>query len=256
MQGQIKTYNEDRAFGFILGEDGQDYFFHISNWKTAASLIRGSTVSFIPGESEKGKIATDIESIAKKPEFVSFGSERLKLSNIKTYGISQEYTECLHTARVKVYELTTIRFKRLLAKPKEPLNNSLCSVPTRCISRNLHLVKVISAQNSHYLSAFLLLFLKKGRLPPVSGYGEFSPGYGKRIQIGTSEHGVQSVLVFLQTTIHGFLVAELTLDDPERVLYFAAHRGFAVFNITLPVNRVVTDPGKTAGAAVNAEINF
>lgn len=139
---------------------------------------------------------------------------------------------------------------------KEPLNNSLCSVPTRCISRNLPLVKMISAQNSHYLSAFLLLFLKKGRLPPVSGYGEFSPGYGKRIQIGTSEHGVQSVLVFLQTAIHGFPVAELTLDDPERVLYFAAHRGFAVFNITLPVNRVVTDPGKTAGAAVNAEINF
>ena len=39
------------------------------------------------------------------------------------------------------------------------------------------------------------------------------------------------------------------------MLYFAAHRGFAVFNITLPVNRVVADPGKTAGAAVNAEVN-
>ena len=116
------------------------------------------------------------------------------------------------------------RTPRRETKSKEPLNNSLCSVPTRCISRNLPLVKMISAQNSHYLSAFLLLFLKKGRLPPVSGYGEFSPGHGKRIQIGTSEHGVQSVLVFLQTTIHGFPVAELTLDDPERVLYFAAHR--------------------------------
>ena len=67
------------------------------------------------------------------------------------------------------------------AEAKEPLNNSLCSVPTRCISRHLPLVKMISAQNSHYLSAFLLLFLKKGRLPPVSGYGEFSPGHGKRI---------------------------------------------------------------------------
>ena len=90
----------------------------------------------------------------------------------------------------------------------------------------------------------------------MSGCGKFSSGDGKRIQIGTSEHGVQSVLVFLQTTIHGFPVAELTLDDPERVLYFAAHRGLAVFDITLPVNRVVTDPGKTAGTAVNAEINF
>ena len=90
----------------------------------------------------------------------------------------------------------------------------------------------------------------------MSGCGKFSSCHGKRIQIGTSKHGVQSVLVFLQSAIHGFPVAELTLDDPERMLYFAAHRRFAVFNITLPVNRVVTDPGKTAGAAVNAEINF
>ena len=90
----------------------------------------------------------------------------------------------------------------------------------------------------------------------MSGCGKFSPGHGKRIQIRAGEHGVQSVLVLPQSAIHGFLVAELTLDDPERVLYFAAHRGFAVFNITLPVNRVVTDPGKSARAAVNTEINF
>ena len=90
----------------------------------------------------------------------------------------------------------------------------------------------------------------------MSGYGEFSSGDGKRIQIGTSEHSVQSVLVFLQTTIHGFLVSELTLDDPERMLYFAAHLRFAVFNITLPFDRVVTDLGKTAGTAVNAEVNL
>ena len=90
----------------------------------------------------------------------------------------------------------------------------------------------------------------------MSGCGKFSSGDGKCIQIGTSEHSVQPILVLPQSAIHGFLVAELTLDDPERVLYFAAHRGFAVFNITLPVNRVVTDTGKTAGAAVNTEINF
>ena len=90
----------------------------------------------------------------------------------------------------------------------------------------------------------------------MSGCGKFSSGDGKRIQIRAGEHGVQSVLVFLQTTIHSFLVAELTLDDPERVLYFAAHRGFAVFNVAFSVNSVVTDPGKTAGAAVNTEIIF
>lgn len=57
----------------------------------------------------------------------------------------------------------------------EPLNNSLCSVPTRCISRHLRLAKVISAQNSHYLSAFLLRFPKKGRLSLCQVVESFRP---------------------------------------------------------------------------------
>lgn len=40
-------------------------------------------------------------------------------------------------------------------KIREPLNNSLYAVPTRCISRHLRLIQVISAQNSRYSSAFL-----------------------------------------------------------------------------------------------------
>ena len=58
---------------------------------------------------------------------------------------------------------------------REPLNNSLCPVSARCISRNLHLVKAISVQNGHYFSAFLLLFLKKGRLPPYQVAESFRP---------------------------------------------------------------------------------
>ena len=58
---------------------------------------------------------------------------------------------------------------------REPLNNILCPVSTRCISRNLHLVKVISVKNGHYFSAFLLLFLKKGRLPLYQVAESFRP---------------------------------------------------------------------------------
>ena len=82
----------------------------------------------------------------------------------------------------------------------------------------------------------------------MSGCGKFSSGDGKRIQIRAGEHGVQSVLVFPQSAIHCFLIAELTLDDPKRVLHPTAQRRFAVFNVAFPVNRVVADPGKTAGA--------
>ena len=69
------------------------------------------------------------------------------------------------SAAIQEYSFTPFILPQVAVR--EPLNNSLCSVPTRCISRNLPLVKMISAQNSHYLSAFLLLFLKKGRLPPL-----------------------------------------------------------------------------------------
>ena len=75
----------------------------------------------------------------------------------------------------------------------------------------------------------------------ISGCGESSSGNSKRIQIGTGKHGVQPILVFHQSAIHRFLVAELALDDPERVFHLAAHRGLAVFNVTFPVNRVVAD---------------
>ena len=70
-------------------------------------------------------------------------------------------------------------------------------------------------------------FPEKGQTAPVSGCGKFSSGDGKRIQIRAGEHGVQSVLVFLQTTIHGFPVAELTLDDPAAVSSFRASRFWA-----------------------------
>ncbi|WP_296154502.1 cold-shock protein [Ruminococcus sp.] len=28
MRGRIKRFIEDKGYGFITGEDGQDYFFH------------------------------------------------------------------------------------------------------------------------------------------------------------------------------------------------------------------------------------
>ena len=30
MQGIVKEYNRDRGFGFITGENGDDYFVHVS----------------------------------------------------------------------------------------------------------------------------------------------------------------------------------------------------------------------------------
>ena len=85
-------------------------------------------------------------------------------ANLPPAALSQKWTVRSHRP-----------FSLLRKRNREPLNNSLYPVSTQCISRHLRLVKVISAQNSHYLSAFLLLFLKKGRLPLYQVVESFRP---------------------------------------------------------------------------------
>lgn len=91
MKGRVKMFNEEKGYGFILGEDANDYFVHITEVKSVETLTRGTIVQFEPAEAEKGKVAKSVsvsESVSQKPAFVEFGNTRIKLSNIKNYGIS------------------------------------------------------------------------------------------------------------------------------------------------------------------------
>lgn len=63
MTGTIKRLARDRGFGFIQGENGQDYFFHQSELRgglTFTELKEGQRVTFEPREAEKGPRAADI----------------------------------------------------------------------------------------------------------------------------------------------------------------------------------------------------
>lgn len=93
MNGKIKMYNEEKGFGFILGDDENDYFFHISEVKSADDICRGLSVEFTAVEGQKGPVATKIRILDKKSKaskFVTFGDIRIKASNIKNYGIASE----------------------------------------------------------------------------------------------------------------------------------------------------------------------
>ncbi|MCL2579562.1 MAG: cold shock domain-containing protein [Oscillospiraceae bacterium] len=48
MKGRVKHYNEQKKFGFILGEDGLDRFFHISGLKSIEQPSLGALVEFVP----------------------------------------------------------------------------------------------------------------------------------------------------------------------------------------------------------------
>lgn len=60
MIGKIKFYNEVKKYGFILGNDLKNYFFHISEIKFTEAIQRGHRVEFQIREKKKGYIAIDI----------------------------------------------------------------------------------------------------------------------------------------------------------------------------------------------------
>ena len=62
MKGKVKFFDENRGFGFILGDDNRDYFVHYSDLKMDGrrSLLDGEIVEFEPSENEKGLLAKNI----------------------------------------------------------------------------------------------------------------------------------------------------------------------------------------------------
>lgn len=62
MQGRVVKKMDDKGFGFIKGEDGKEYFFHMSCLKNVRfdALVVGQEVSFEDAENQKGLRAEDI----------------------------------------------------------------------------------------------------------------------------------------------------------------------------------------------------
>jgi CspA family cold shock protein len=61
MDGKVKWFNERKGYGFIEGEDGNDYFVHHTAIKGGASLYDGDAVTFDPAEGDRGKKAENVE---------------------------------------------------------------------------------------------------------------------------------------------------------------------------------------------------
>ena len=62
-EGTVKFFNTMRNFGFINGDDGNDYFVHISGIKEGTSISDGDRVSFKIVQGDKGPKAEQVEKI-------------------------------------------------------------------------------------------------------------------------------------------------------------------------------------------------
>ena len=63
MLGNVKWFNNKKGYGFVIGEDGNEYFVHYTSINQGGfkSLKDGQAVSFVPNKSDKGLEAKEVE---------------------------------------------------------------------------------------------------------------------------------------------------------------------------------------------------
>ena len=60
MKGKVKFFNEGKGFGFIVADDGKEYFVHISGIKEGVRLSDDMSVSFDVEEGDRGLKAVNV----------------------------------------------------------------------------------------------------------------------------------------------------------------------------------------------------
>jgi len=65
LKGTVKWFNDDKGFGFISAEDGNDYFAHFSQIAKEGfkTLQEGEEVTFEITQGDKGPQASKIETV-------------------------------------------------------------------------------------------------------------------------------------------------------------------------------------------------
>lgn len=75
MEGIVKWFNMKKGFGFISGDDEQEYFVHYTSLPKGVFLRDNDKVSFDPAETDKGKQAQNVKLLQKASEMASEGNE-------------------------------------------------------------------------------------------------------------------------------------------------------------------------------------
>ena len=68
MNGKIQRTVTDKGFGFVVGDDQQDYFMHksaITDGSVFEQLRAGQVVTFDVSEGPKGKRAENVRLVSK-----------------------------------------------------------------------------------------------------------------------------------------------------------------------------------------------
>jgi CspA family cold shock protein len=60
MKGKVKFFNQEKGFGFIIGDDGKDYFMHKSGLQDDIIVNEDDLVEFSVEEGDRGLKAVKV----------------------------------------------------------------------------------------------------------------------------------------------------------------------------------------------------
>jgi CspA family cold shock protein len=61
MKGKVKFFNEMKGFGFISGEDGNEYFVHLTGLADGVKITDEDSVSFEVVDGDRGPKAINVQ---------------------------------------------------------------------------------------------------------------------------------------------------------------------------------------------------
>jgi CspA family cold shock protein len=63
MKGKVKFFNREKGFGFIIGDDGKDYFVHESGLEKDVTIDEDDSVEFSTEQGDRGLKAINVKKV-------------------------------------------------------------------------------------------------------------------------------------------------------------------------------------------------
>ncbi len=89
MNGTITTWFDDKGFGFIKDENGDNRYFHVIKVANPELIKKDAAVTFEPTTNNKGLSAFAVK-VVPESKYIYIAGERLKLTSIKSYLVYSE----------------------------------------------------------------------------------------------------------------------------------------------------------------------
>ncbi|MFJ5159758.1 cold-shock protein [Pantoea sp. NPDC088449] len=89
MKGTITTWFQDKGFGFLKDENGDNRYFHVIKVANPDLIKKDASVTFEPTTNNKGLSAYAVK-VVPDSKYIFIAGERLKLTSIKSFLVYSE----------------------------------------------------------------------------------------------------------------------------------------------------------------------